>query len=78
MLKRGRPKGRKGEYLTIKQICFILHAHPNTIYGWVHKGLKTRRGGGKKLLIHISNLRRFLEEVHPEALEALDKYIREN
>lgn len=49
-------------YLTVKEVCEILHKHRRTIYFYIRSGqLKAIKPGGKSYLIYESDLNDFIK-----------------
>lgn len=49
-------------YLTVKEVCEILHKHRRTIYAYIRSGqLKAIKPGGKTFLIYESDLNDFMK-----------------
>lgn len=49
-------------YLTVKEVCEILHKHRRTIYAYIRSGqLKAIKPGGKTFLIYESDLKDFIK-----------------
>lgn len=49
-------------YLTVKEVCEILHKHRRTIYAYIRSGqLRAIKPGGKTFLIYESDLNDFIK-----------------
>lgn len=49
-------------YLTVKEVCEILHKHRRTVYAYIRSGqLKAIKPGGKTFLIYESDLNDFIK-----------------
>ena len=50
------------KYLTVKEVCEILHKHRRTVYAYIRSGqLKAIKPGGKTFLIYESDLNDFIK-----------------
>lgn len=50
------------KYLTVKEVCEILHKHRRTVYAYIRSGqLKAIKPGGKNFLIYESDLNEFIK-----------------
>lgn len=50
-------------YLTVNDVCEILHKHRRTIYFYIKSGqLKAIKPGGKSFIIYESDLKEFMNK----------------
>jgi len=55
----------EGEYLTVADVCRMLHVHENTVYRWItERGLPHKRVGRKYLFLRADVLA-WVESVSP-------------